>query len=153
LAHVLDGRGEYSKAAAHLEEANALELARWRRRGQAYDRADFGRYVDRLEETFGQAFFTKTRGWGVASERPVFIFGLPRSGTTLTEQILASHSQVYGGGELTCAKNDFVALAQLAPGGGWTVATATASGPAFQLEQIFRALAHLDSAGVEFLAR
>jgi tetratricopeptide (TPR) repeat protein len=153
LANVFDGRREYDKAAAHLDEANALELMRWRRRGQAYDRADFGRFVDRLEQTFTQAFFEKTRAWGVASQRPVFIFGLPRSGTTLTEQILASHSQVYGGGELTCARNDFVALAQLAAGGGTTVAATTAPAPASQLEQIFGALAHLSAAGVELLAR
>jgi tetratricopeptide (TPR) repeat protein len=153
LAQVFDGRGEYRQAAAHLEEANALELARWKRRGQGYDRAEFGRYVDRLKQTFSQAFFDKARGWGVHSERPVFIFGLPRSGTTLAEQILASHSQVYGGGELTCAKNDFVALAQLTGGGGATVAASTAPAPAFQLEQIFKALRDLDSPGVDFLAR
>jgi tetratricopeptide (TPR) repeat protein len=151
LAHVFDGRGEYDKAAASFEEANALELTRWRRRGQAYDRAEFRRYVDRLEQTFSQAFFDKARGWGVASERPVFIFGLPRSGTTLTEQILASHSQVYGGGELVYAKNDFVALAQLA-GGSATVAAAIGSIPAFQLEQIFAGLARLDPARAQFLA-
>jgi tetratricopeptide (TPR) repeat protein len=153
LAHVLDGRGEYGQAAAHMEEANALELERWRKRGQAYDRAQFSRFVDRLEQTFSRDFFDKARGWGVASERPVFIFGLPRSGTTLAEQILASHSQVYGGGELTCAKNDFVALAQLIAGGGATVAAVPGSAPAFQLEQVFGALAHLDSARVDFLAR
>ena len=37
---------------------------------------------------------------GLATERPVFVLGMPRSGTTLVEQILCSHPQVYGGGEL-----------------------------------------------------
>jgi hypothetical protein len=47
----------------------------------------------------------------VDSERPIFIVGLPRSGTTLTEQILASHAQVFGAGELRLAREDFEALA------------------------------------------
>jgi Sulfotransferase family len=51
------------------------------------------------------------RGFGLETERPIFIVGLPRSGTTLTEQILASHSQVFGAGELRFARDDFEALA------------------------------------------
>ena len=46
-------------------------------------------------------------GLGAASERPIFIVGLPRSGTTLTEQVLASHSQVFGAGELRLAREEF----------------------------------------------
>ena len=44
-------------------------------------------------------FFARVRGFGLESELPVFVVGLPRSGTTLVEQILASHSQVFGAGE------------------------------------------------------
>jgi hypothetical protein len=44
------------------------------------------------------------------TERPIFIVGLPRSGTTLTEQILASHSRVYGAGELRFTREDFETL-------------------------------------------
>jgi predicted O-linked N-acetylglucosamine transferase (SPINDLY family) len=154
LAQVLDARGEYDKAAAHLEEANALELARWRRRGRGYDTAEFSRFVDRLQQTFSRAFFDKVRGWGLASERPVFVFGLPRSGTTLTEQILASHSQVYGGGELSFAENSFQALAELAPAllSMPGMLEETASPRAAQLEQVFAALDRLDDAGVDWLA-
>ena len=50
------------------------------------------------------------RGFGIATERPVFIVGLPRSGTTLTEQILASHPRVHGAGELTLARRMFESL-------------------------------------------
>jgi tetratricopeptide (TPR) repeat protein len=152
LGQVLDGRGEYDKAAAYLEQANALELARWRRRRQAFDRAEFSRFVDHLQQTFSQAFFDKARGWGVPSERPVFIFGLPRSGTTLIEQILASHSQVYGGGELTFAQDDFDALTQAA-GGDAPTAASTGWARKLQLEQSFASLAHLDRSGVERLAQ
>ena len=50
------------------------------------------------------------RGFGLETERPIFIVGLPRSGTTLTEQILASHSRVFGAGELSYLREDFDAL-------------------------------------------
>jgi predicted O-linked N-acetylglucosamine transferase (SPINDLY family) len=155
LAQVLDARGEYDTAAAHLEAANALELAGWQKRGRAYDPADFSRLVDRLQQNFDRSFFDKVRGWGLASERPVFIFGLPRSGTTLTEQILASHSHVHGGGELSFAQNDFEALTHLAAGPVTTgvTAAATASGRAKQLEAIFAALERLDRAAVQRLAQ
>lgn len=44
---------------------------------------------------------TKRTGYGSASEVPVFVLGMPRSGTTLTEQICVSHPDVHGAGELT----------------------------------------------------
>ncbi len=56
------------------------------------------------------AFFERVRGLGLDSERPVFVFGLPRSGTTLVEQILASHPQVFGAGETRLARDHFEAL-------------------------------------------
>jgi tetratricopeptide (TPR) repeat protein len=49
---------------------------------------------------FSEAFLASRRGWGHASALPVFVLGMPRSGTTLVEQILGSHSQVHGAGEL-----------------------------------------------------
>jgi hypothetical protein len=64
-----------------------------------------------MTATCTPVFFERVRGFGVDSQRPIFIVGLPRSGTTLTEQILASHSQVFGAGELRLARADFEALA------------------------------------------
>ncbi len=49
---------------------------------------------------FDRAYFDRTRSFGVDSELPVFIVGMPRSGTTLVEQILSSHPQIHGSGEL-----------------------------------------------------
>jgi tetratricopeptide (TPR) repeat protein len=49
---------------------------------------------------FTPEFFAERQGWGSQDERPVFVLGLPRSGTTLTEQILASHADIEGLGEL-----------------------------------------------------
>ena len=55
---------------------------------------------DELVERLTPRFFEERKGYGVESEAPVFILGMPRSGTTLTEQIASSHSRVGGGGEL-----------------------------------------------------
>ena len=55
-------------------------------------------------------FFERVRGFGLESELPVFVVGLPRSGTTLIEQILASHSQVFGAGEIKLAGDTLAAL-------------------------------------------
>ncbi len=153
LAHVLDARREYAPAAAHLKEANALVRTRWQRRGQAFDAAEFGGFIERLMQAFRPAFFERVRGWGLPSERPVFIFGLPRSGTTLTEQILASHSQVHGGGELGFAETDFEALGQLTAAPGSVALLAASSARALLYDRAFAALEDLDQPAVHHLAR
>jgi tetratricopeptide (TPR) repeat protein len=111
LAQVLDAQKSYDEAGEHLRHANALSLEGWRKRGQGYDPAAHTQFVDRLLAAFTAAYFERVRGFGVASERPVFIFGLPRSGTTLTEQVLASHSQVFGAGEQAISYEGFKILA------------------------------------------
>jgi tetratricopeptide (TPR) repeat protein len=110
LAQVHDARGTYTEAADLLRQANALALTVARKRGQGYDPAAHAHFVDRMMANCTSAFFARVRGFGLQSERPIFIVGLPRSGTTLTEQILASHSQVFGAGELRRARDDFEAL-------------------------------------------
>jgi hypothetical protein len=55
-------------------------------------------------------FFTRLSGHGLDTRRPVFVFGFPRSGTTLVEQILASHSLIHGAGELDLASRTFRSL-------------------------------------------
>jgi tetratricopeptide (TPR) repeat protein len=109
LAHVLDAGGDYARAADCLRRANALalELARGRR---DYSPAEHERFVDGLLRGFDATFFARTRGWGLDTRRPVFIFGLPRSGTTLVEQVLASHPRVHGAGELRLARQSFDAV-------------------------------------------
>ena len=57
--------------------------------------------VDAIIETFDRAFFESRTGYGVDSERLVFIVGMPRAGTSLLEQIIASHAAVFGAGEVT----------------------------------------------------
>lgn len=59
------------------------------------------RQVEREMARFSRAFLNSRPGYGDASRLPVFVLGMPRSGTTLVEQILGSHSQVFGAGELS----------------------------------------------------
>lgn len=65
-----------------------------------FDMARHRAYLDELKALFSPSFFEGRKGWGVSDQRPVFIVGMPRSGTTLLEQILSGHSQVVGLGEL-----------------------------------------------------
>ena len=100
LAQVADACGEYQRAADLVRAANALQQADFQERGKAYDPAVHRALVDRLLATFSAEHFTRVREFGLSTRRPVFVFGLPRSGTTLVEQVLASHPRVFGAGEL-----------------------------------------------------
>ncbi len=107
LAQVHDARGEYADAAACLAEANPLALEERRQQGKTYDPAEHGALVDRIIANFTPALFTRLAGSGDDGRRLVFVFGLPRSGTTLVEQVLASHCRVHGAGELSLAHRTF----------------------------------------------
>jgi tetratricopeptide (TPR) repeat protein len=100
LATVLDRRGSFAEAAAHFEAANALQSASKSSRGLAFDHEGGTLFVRRVIEAFTPGFLAARPGWGDPDPRPVFIVGLPRSGTTLTEQVLASHPSIHGAGEL-----------------------------------------------------
>jgi len=110
LAQVLDARGEYAEAAEHLDRGNALQLSKWRKCGQEYDPQEHASLVTRMITACTPGFFERVRGFGLDSELPVFVVGLPRSGTTLVEQILAGHSQVFGAGEITLVRDTLAAL-------------------------------------------
>jgi tetratricopeptide (TPR) repeat protein len=110
LAHVRDARGGFAEAAACLREANALALSDRRNRRVAFEPAGHQRMVNALIEAFQPAFFARLSAAGLDTRRPVFVFGLPRSGTSLVEQVLASHPQVYGAGELILGRQAFDVL-------------------------------------------
>ncbi len=110
LARALDARGQFAEAAEHAKQGNALEEEGSKRRGQEYDPDGHRAFVERLCATFTPELFERCRGLGVESELPIFIVGMPRSGTTLLEQILASHSRVHAAGELKLAKESFDSL-------------------------------------------
>jgi tetratricopeptide (TPR) repeat protein len=79
----------------HFLEGNALKRQR-----TGYDEAATLRFFERIQAIFTRELMQEKRGGGDPSRIPVFVVGMPRSGTTLIEQILASHSKVFGAGEL-----------------------------------------------------
>lgn len=111
LASAFDEAERYDEAFAHASSANALTKAQRAIFGQRYDHSAFRARVDQLIELFTPEFFARRRGWGDPSERPVFIVGMPRSGTTLVQQIAASHPDAFGAGEL----NNIASLAAQFP--------------------------------------
>src|SRR5690606_23283490 len=96
LGKIQDSRGMHAAAMASWHDANA---ARRRTNGE-YDTLRAEATVRRLMEVFDAGFFAGPRANGSDDERPVFVVGMPRSGTTLTEQIVAMHSRAHGCGEL-----------------------------------------------------
>ncbi len=109
LGLVLDADGEYGRAALCARQANALNMER-ERRARGYTPPLHVQYVDGVINGFTPAFFERAAGGGSDDIRLVFVFGLPRSGTTLVEQILASHSRVLGAGELKLVRQSFDAI-------------------------------------------
>lgn len=97
LGKAYDDVAEHEKAIANIDEANRLE--RLRAGASLFDPQDFRRYVARLMSTFSSEFFEARRDWSLDSDLPIFIVGLPRSGTTLAEGILSSHPDVEAAGE------------------------------------------------------
>jgi hypothetical protein len=81
-----------------------------------FEAEQYRRWSSKPLDVFTPAYFEEHAGLGAPSERPVFIVGMPRSGTTLVEQILASHPQVYGADELTTIFDIVCALEQRSAG-------------------------------------
>ena len=90
-----EARGNYGKAYAHFEQCNFL-----RRQSEVYDPLDTEKGVDGLIEIIDEEFIARRENLGCKDDSPILIVGLPRSGSTLIEQILASHSLVDGTFEL-----------------------------------------------------
>jgi tetratricopeptide (TPR) repeat protein len=109
-AQVEDARGDYPRAAENLRRANAIKHAQNRRAGRSYRPEDHEEFIEQMMAICSAEFFERVEGFGLPTTRPVFIFGLPRSGTSLTEQILASHSCVHGLGETEFARMSFESL-------------------------------------------
>jgi tetratricopeptide (TPR) repeat protein len=95
LGKVYDDLGEYEMAFNHFKKGNEMDT-----RDKPFNPGQHNLAVDRIIATYGSEFFAGRRGFGCESTLPVFILGMPRSGTTLVEQTLASHPEVHGAGEL-----------------------------------------------------
>jgi tetratricopeptide (TPR) repeat protein len=107
------GRKQFDRAFASYTEGNRLRQKIYEKRGMAYDKAVREARVDAIIRRYDAEFFRAHEGMGSDSELPVFVVGMPRSGTTLCEQILASHSEVHGADELMDIP---MATARLDPG-------------------------------------
>jgi tetratricopeptide (TPR) repeat protein len=95
LGRACEQRADYGRAFEHYVRGNAL-----RRRGVSFDIAKFENKTARVVALFDRHFFAERVRAGCPDGAPIFIVGLPRSGSTLVEQILASHSGVEGTMEL-----------------------------------------------------
>jgi tetratricopeptide (TPR) repeat protein len=91
----LEDRGEYEESFRHYAEGNRL-----RRKNTPYNADELTDHVRHCKMFYTREFFASRDGCGTAVPDPIFILGLPRSGSTLVEQILASHSTVEGTMEL-----------------------------------------------------
>ncbi len=95
LGKALDDTGDYDRAFAAYEEGNRLQHALL---PMDERRADV--LLQRIMQVFDHDFFAARKDWQGSDKAPILIVGMPRSGTTLLEQILCSHASVYGAGEL-----------------------------------------------------
>ncbi len=95
LGKALEDAGEYAKSFQYYLDGNAL-----RRSVILYNADDTSARVRRIKRTYTAEFFEQRAGSGATAPDPIFVVGLPRSGSTLIEQILSSHSNVEGTMEL-----------------------------------------------------
>jgi tetratricopeptide (TPR) repeat protein len=99
LGALLDNADRYDEAFPCFAEANALHREQQAAAGERFDAEAMRGEVDRQIKICTPALFAAVAAWGNPSDMPVFIVGMPRSGTSLVEQIAASHSRVLGAGE------------------------------------------------------
>ena len=95
LAKAYEDIGRFDKSFENLNTASTLKRA-----SIPFDMADVKNYVDAIIDCFTPDVFERHKN-SAPHQTPIFIVGMPRSGTTLVEQIVASHSRVIGGGELS----------------------------------------------------
>ncbi len=93
LGKLYDKLGRYDDAFSHYQRANYL-------RPDTFSEIEHAATMDAVTRTFDWNFISSAPRTSIKTSRPVFIIGMPRSGTSLTEQILARHDQIYGAGEL-----------------------------------------------------
>ena len=103
LGKALEDRGEYDESFKYYRRGNAIRRIE-HRHNPKINVFESVRQV----RTLGKSFFEQRKAWGCPAPDPIFIVGLPRAGSTLLEQILASHSQVEGTTEL----QDIIAISR-----------------------------------------
>ena len=99
LGKAHDDLKHYERAFDYFAEGNAI-----RRKGIVYDPEKTRREFAAMKAVFTREFFESRKPSAIDDDTPIFVVGMPRSGTTLIEQIIASHPKVFGAGELTILK-------------------------------------------------
>ncbi len=112
LAKAMEDCEEHSKVFRYLDQANAAT-----RREFTYSTNVVRTEFEAMKTQYTPEFFEQIAENSLADETPIFIVGLPRSGTTLTEQILSNHPEIAGGGEIGSFSNPFMALITKPDGG------------------------------------
>src|SRR5262249_48841554 len=110
LAILLNKAKKHEEAFQHYRKANELQQQDLEQAGTIFDPVQYRRFIDRVIASCDGEYFERVRSFGIDSELPVFIVGVPRSGTSLVEQILACHPKVFGGGERTDIKHTAKAI-------------------------------------------
>jgi tetratricopeptide (TPR) repeat protein len=95
LGKALEDTGRYDQAFRYLLEGNQLKRKQFR-----YSLEEWQAFFEKLKSIFNAEFLRGFPGAGVLDDTPIFILGMPRSGSSLVEQILASHPDVFGAGEV-----------------------------------------------------
>ena len=95
LGNIYHDARSFEQAFEQYKSGNTLK-----RETISYDSRDFSAHVDKLIAAYSEPYFQDAQASGSESELPVFILGMPRSGTSLVEQIVSSHPLVYGAGEI-----------------------------------------------------
>jgi tetratricopeptide (TPR) repeat protein len=123
LGKAFDDLADYEAAMVHYNAANRIEADRLKLIGRSLDREQFAANVAAMTATLTPDYFATHAALGSDRELPVLIVGMPRSGTTLVEQIISSHPKIAGGGELSFWSDKAAVLAD-AGGGAPSPATA-----------------------------
>jgi tetratricopeptide (TPR) repeat protein len=142
LGSLLDNADRCDEAFASFAQTNALHRQQRADLGERFDAVVLRGQVDDLIRIGTPALFQAIEPWGNRSETPVFIVGMPRSGTSLVEQIAASHSRVFGAGErleMSTISNALLAHNRGKPVARWD--------PAFARQLADQHIAHLQELG------
>ncbi len=111
LGKIYEDIEAHEKSFEYINQANQLFRSSYN-----YDIAEDKAFFDLVTNIFDKSFMHQHQGSGSNDKTPIFIVGMPRSGTTLVEQILASHPQVYGAGELLYLKQVILRACGGSPG-------------------------------------
>jgi len=127
LGKHFENSGNHKDAAAQYLLANPLQRAVF-----DYDFANDVRTFESMRKRVNESFLEKWRDAGSSDSTPIFIVGMPRSGTTLVEQILACHTRVTPAGELTLLARSIIDTFPVADGADYTGPLATATAADFE---------------------